>query len=141
MEYRFATERDLDLLAQWNHQLIRAEGHRNPMSVEQLRDRMQEWLEREYKAVVFDVGSDPIAYALYRENDQEIYLRQLFVKRGHRRCGIGREAIAVLRKRIWPPRKRLTVDVLTSNPAAISFWRSVGYRDCCLTLEIMPETS
>ena len=31
MEYRFATDSDLDLLAEWNHQLIRDEGHRNPM--------------------------------------------------------------------------------------------------------------
>ena len=138
MNYRFATESDLDLLAEWNHQLIRDEGHRNSMSIPQLRERMKGWLEGEYRAVIFAVGSVPAAYALYREDAKEIYLRQLFVKRGHRRQGIGREAVGILQQQIWLPDKRLTVEVLTANELAIAFWRSVGYTDYCLTLEIMP---
>ena len=41
LNYRFATGSDLDLLARWNHQLTGDEGHRNRMTVLQLRDRMQ----------------------------------------------------------------------------------------------------
>jgi len=33
MDGYFAAEHDLDLLAEWNHQLIRDEGHHNPMNV------------------------------------------------------------------------------------------------------------
>ena len=139
MKYRFGTESDLDLLAEWNHQLIHDEGHRNSMSVQQLRERMKGWIERDYKAVIFQIGSDLVAYALYREDTQDIYLRQLFVKKGHRRQGIGREAVGILRKQIWPADKRLTVEVLTANEAAVAFWRSAGYSDYCLTLEIMPK--
>lgn len=135
MNHRFATDSDLDLLAEWNHQLIQDEGHRNAMTLPQLRARMQGWLESEYKAVIFDAEA---AYALYREDAKEIYLRQLFVKRGHRRQGIGREAVAILQKQIWPPDKRLTVEVLTANAPAVAFWRSVGYNDYALTLEIVP---
>jgi hypothetical protein len=40
---------------------------------------------------------------------------------------------------LWPPRKRLTVEVLTANVRAVAFWRSIGYKDYCLTLEIVPE--
>ena len=139
MNYRFGTEGDLDLLAEWNHQLIRDEGHRNVMSLPQLRERMKGWLEGEYKALIFELGSAPMAYALYREGDTEIYLRQLFVQRGCRRQGIGREAVSLLQSQVWPRDKRLTVEVLTANAPAVAFWRSVGYTDYCLTLEIMPK--
>ena len=139
MKYRFGTENDLDLLAEWNYQLIRDESHRNSMSTRQLRERMKGWLESEYKVVIFSNASGPVSYALYREDTQNIYLRQLFVKQEHRRQGIGREAVGILRKQIWPTDKRLTVEVLTANAQAVAFWRSVGYSDYCLTLEIMPK--
>jgi GNAT superfamily N-acetyltransferase len=138
MEHRFAADHDLDLLAEWNHQLIRDEGHRNPMTVPELRERMREWLGGEYQAVIFAVAEEPVAYALYRESATEVYLRQLFVKRDRRRQGIGRAAAVVLHGQVWPKHKRVTVEVLTSNGPAVSFWRSVGYKDHCLTLEIMP---
>ena len=139
MEYCFASDEDLDLLAEWNHQLIQDEGHRNPMTVPELRERMKGWLVSEYKAVVFREYMEPVAYALYRENPTEIYLRQLFVRRDRRRHGVGRRAVDILRNAIWPRHKRLTVEVLTANGPGMAFWRSVGYRDYCLTLEIMPE--
>jgi GNAT superfamily N-acetyltransferase len=138
MDYRFATEQDFDLLAQWNHQLISDEGHPNPMSLPELRERMKNWIAAEYKAVIFLVDNDPVAYGLYRENQEEVYLRQLFVRRDRRRKGIGRQAVALFRRQIWPQGKRLTVDVLCNNSAAIQFWRSVGYRDYTITLEITP---
>jgi predicted acetyltransferase len=138
MDYRFATEQDLDLLAEWNHQLIRDEGHENPMTVAELRERMKNWIAGEYKAVVFLLNNDPVAYGLYRENEEKVYLRQLFVRRDRRRNGIGRQAIALFRQHIWPSKKRLTVDVLCKNSPAIQFWRALGYKDYCLTLEIRP---
>ncbi len=96
MEYRFATEQDLDLLAEWNHQLIQDEGHRNPMAVPELRERMRNWIAAEYKAVVFLADNAPVAYGLYRETEEEVYLRQLFVRRDRRRSGIGRQAMVLI---------------------------------------------
>jgi len=55
-----------------------------------------------------------------------------------RRQGIGREAMETLRSKIWPKGKRLTVDVLVENTAAVAFWRAAGYKDYSLTLEILP---
>jgi predicted acetyltransferase len=137
--YRSATDEDVQLLAEWNHQLIRDEGHRNQMTVSELQERMRGWLAGEYAAILFVLETIPVAYALYRETEREIYLRQLFVIREKRRQGIGREAVGILREQIWPQTKRLTVEVLTANHAALCFWRAVGYRDYCLTLEIMPQ--
>jgi predicted acetyltransferase len=139
MDYRFATADDLDLLAVWNHQLIRDEGHRNQMTLTELRERMDDWLVGEYRAVIFSVESEPVAYALYRESRTDVYLRQFFVTRDYRRQGIGQQAVAILRRQFWPRTKRLTVEVLIANTAAVNFWRAVGYRDYSLTLEILPD--
>jgi hypothetical protein len=87
---------------------------------------------------LWDLFPQFVAHALYREQPEEIFLRQLFVARNRRRKGIGREAFEILRTKIWPKNKRLTVDVLIQNTAAIAFWRSVGYKDYCLALEILP---
>ena len=139
LSFRPAGEADLDLLAEWNHQLIRDEGHRNPMNVPQLRLRMQGWLEGEYRAVIFELEGEPAAYGLYRQGDGEIYLRQLFVRRDLRRKGIGRQAVQIFREQVWSHTCRLTVEVLTANQPAVHFWRAVGFRDYSLLLEILPE--
>jgi predicted acetyltransferase len=140
MNFRLATLNDCALLAELNHQLIRDEGHRNKMTVPELEQRMKGWLASEYAAVLFENDREVVAYALYREQPEEIYLRQLFVARNRRRKGFGREAVKILRSKIWPTNKRLTVEVLVQNEAAVAFWRAAGYKDYGLTLEILPDT-
>lgn len=76
-----------------------------------------------------------MAYALYQDIEY-ICLRQFFVIREFRRQGIGTAAIELLRTHVWPQDKRLTVEVLINNPCGILFWRSVGYQDYLLGLEI-----
>ncbi len=141
MTFRRATLNDGALLAELNLQLIRDEGHRNPMTVPELEQRMKSWLTSEYFAVIFEDAGAVVAYALYREQPEEIYLRQLFVVRHRRRQGTGRQAMEILRSHIWPKNKRLTVGVLVQNTAAIAFWRAVGYKDYSLTLEILGKNS
>jgi ribosomal protein S18 acetylase RimI-like enzyme len=138
MNFRRATGADTSLLAALNHQLIRDEGHRNRLTIDELERRMRQWLETEYSAVLFEEDVNVVAYALYREQAEEIYLRQFFVAPEYRRKGVGRKAMETLRSRIWPGNKRLTVEVLAPNTAAIAFWRAVGYKDYALTLEIAP---
>ena len=139
MHYRFATVTDARFLAELNHQLIRDEGHRNPMHVDQLEHRMRGWLSSgEYRAVIFTQEDTPVAYALYREDPDEIYLRQFFVVRTRGRHGIGRSAMQSLLSAIWPHTKRRTVSVLVHNTSGVAFWRAMGYQDYALTLEIMP---
>ncbi len=108
------------------------------MTVAQLEERMKQWLRGEYQAIVFS-EDEPVGYALYKQTIESIYLRQFFVQRGRRRSGIGRAVFAILQRQIWPPDVRLTVDVLCRNSGGIAFWRSLGYQDYCLTLEIMPK--
>lgn len=139
MRFRPGTLDDCPLLAELNHQLIRDEGHRNKMTVPELEQRMRGWLSGEYRAVIFEDGSDVVAYGLYREQPDLIYLRQLFVVRHRRRQGLGRRAVEILRSEVWPKDRRLTVDVLVANQGGAAFWRSVGYTDYALSLEILPK--
>jgi predicted acetyltransferase len=140
MTFRSAELADCARLAELNHQLIRDEGHRNQMTVPELEQRMRSWLSGEYRAVIYEDGGEVVAYALFREQAEEIYLRQLFVVRHRRNQGVGRRAVDILRSQVWPKAKRLTVEVLVANSRAVSFWRSVGYADYALSLEILPET-
>jgi predicted acetyltransferase len=138
MTWRLATKRDCRMLAELNQQLIADEKHRNTMSVAELEGRMRNWLEEAYEAVLFEEGGEVAAYALYRAQAGEVYLRHFFVVRHRRRQGLVRQAMALLRQQIWPKGQRLTVSVLTHNEAAMNFWRAMGYRDYCLTMEILP---
>ena len=139
--FRPATLDDCQLLAELNAHLIQDEGHRNPMSVAQLAERMRSWLAGDYRAVIFEAGQgpeppqQPVGYALYRDEPEYIYLRQFFVRSDSRRQGIGRAAIQHLVRNEWPAQKRIRLDVLVGNTAAIAFWRSVGFADYCLTME------
>jgi len=109
IQFRRAILNDCALLAELNHQLIRDEGHRNKMTVPELEQRMKGWLASEYAAVTFEERGEAVAYALYREEPDELYLRQLFVAPNRRREGIGRAAMGILRAQIWPKDQRLTV--------------------------------
>ena len=139
MTFRAATLDDCPRLAELNHQLIRDEGHRNRMTITELQQRIRGWISDEYRAVIYEDGGEVVAYALFREQVEEICLRQLFVVRHRRSQGIGRRAVEILRSQVWPKTKRLTVEALAANKRAISFWRSVGYTDYALSLEILPD--
>lgn len=138
--WRRAGEADIELLAHWNYQLILDEGHRNPMTEDQLTERMRGWLLDDspaYRAVLFLQGEQPVAYVVYAEA-KEIYLRQLFVDRTRRREGIGRQVVQLLLDEVLPPGKRITVSALSANPRAQGFWRAVGFCDYSITLERLP---
>lgn len=141
MTFRKATLNDCPRLAEFNHQLIHDEGHRNPMTISELEQRMRSWLSNEYQAVIYEDEEEVVAYALFCEKEGGIYLRQLFVVRHRRSQGIGHRVVEILRSQVWPKGKRLTVEVLVANARATNFWRSVGYADYSLSLEILPEAT
>lgn len=139
MHYRFASFDDAQVLGELNHQLIQDEGHRNQMTVPELASRMHHWLESDYRASIFEDDSGIIAYALYREEGDHLYLRQFFVPRHRRRAGLGQRCLKILFSQVWPKDKRITVDVLCQNQLGIAFWRAVGFTDYSLTLEFYPR--
>jgi len=138
MRHRFATRDDAQVLGALNHQLIQDEGHRNRMTIPQLAVRAERLLASGYQASIFEDNSGVLAYALYREEEDHLYLRQFFVQRHQRRRGVGRQCIKMLSSEIWPRNKRITVNVLCHNQPGIAFWQAMGFTDYCLTLELTP---
>ena len=135
VNYRFATAEDAPCLAAMNRQLIADEGHRNPMSPEELRDRMAGWLASEYQAVLFEESDDVVGYALFRREPDYVYVRQFFVVPHRRRQRIGQAAFAWLLANVWQDAARVCLDVLVGNQPGIRFWKSLWFEDYCITLE------
>jgi ribosomal protein S18 acetylase RimI-like enzyme len=139
LRFRPARPDDAVLLAPLNAQLIREEGHRNPMSVSQLEERMRQWLQGLYRAVIFESGAELVGYALYRPEVDHVYLRQFYVRPEYRRRGLGREALAWLGRYAWSGTPRLRIDVLVGNAGALAFWRAAGFAEYSVTMEMEPR--
>lgn len=133
--YRFASPEDAALLAPMNWQLIRDEGHRNAMSVDELRERMAAWLGGEYQAVIFEEEGVALGYALFRHEAEFVYLRQLFVVPNRRGQGIARRALEWAWVNAWPAATRLRIDVLVGNTSGRRFWQAMGFAEYCITME------
>ena len=135
--FRPATLADAEAIGLLNHELIRDEGHRNPMTAAELAERMRGWMAYEgYEALLGFDGDALVAYVLWRDLPDSVYLRQIYVRREYRRQGTARHLMLTLFQR-WPD-KRLTVDVLAGNARALAFWRRMGYQDYAVMLERLP---
>ena len=74
---RLAGLSDTDNLAVMNKQLIEDEKHENPMSIPQLRERMNDFVTGDYIALLCaDSQNNIIGYALINKAAQPFYLRQ-----------------------------------------------------------------
>jgi GNAT superfamily N-acetyltransferase len=143
---RPATEADLLLLAQMNKRLIEDEGSRNPMSLDQLADRMRDWLLSDWEVRLFITDQQVVGYAVYQLRCDEyfpyqavVYLRQFFIEREMRGQGQGTAAIRALVAGHFPPGCRVVIDVLASNPRGYDFWRHVGFEPYCTTMHLGNE--
>jgi ribosomal protein S18 acetylase RimI-like enzyme len=127
------------LLANMNRLLIWDEKHRNKMTIRRLTQRMKKWLSSDYQAFLFLNKDKVFGYCLFVKTKEYVYIRQFYIKRDSRRLGLGKKTIGLLRKTVWEKDKRLRLDVLVTNLRGISFWKSVGFKDYCLTMELNPK--
>ena len=134
LNIRPAGSNDLDLLANFNFQLIKDERHSNPMSVIKLKQRMSNWLAREYSAMLIEVANHIAGYVLWRQEDDHLYRRQFFIVPELRRHGIGKDVILALKNSHWKG-KKLRLEVLINNVGARKFWQPTGFNEYSLTLE------
>lgn len=112
-----ASESDLDLLARLNKQLIEDEQHDNPMNVDELKERMRQFLNTHYKAYLFKAGDDVKGYALVDHSRDPLYLRHFFICRDSRRQGLGTAAFHLLLQEL----KTDTIDV------EVMWWNERGH--------------
>lgn len=149
---------DVAAVAWLNSQLREDEGYEEELSLAALRDRLSGWLADGYEGWVFTMSSTGastveaaasasyqsagraagiVAYALVRTGSDRdpIYLRQLFVRRGLRRAGVGRAAVNLILDRYGDG--PMDVDALAANEPALRFWRAMGFADRSVSLRRM----
>jgi ribosomal protein S18 acetylase RimI-like enzyme len=106
------------------------------MTVHQLTLRLRKWFKLGYRAVLFTENEKVLGYCLFIKMKDFLYIRQFYVEKSSRRLGVGKKAITLLRKNAWLNERRLRLDVLVTNFNGIKFWKSVGFKDYCLTMEL-----
>lgn len=127
MEIVKAKLSDADVLAELNKHLIEDERHPNPMNIVQLTERMEAWLATDYICYLAKENGNIVAYCLYRDDGGYYYMRQLYVDRAHRRKGIATQLLDWLYENVWTD-KKVRLDVLAHNEAAVAFYKRYGFR-------------
>lgn len=136
---RPCTEQDLGLLAIFNKQLIEDEQHENPMNIDQLKERMKEFIATDYKACFFTRDGLIVGYALVNANRRPYYLRQFFILREYRRKGCGRESFSELMR--YLNAGSIDIEVLAWNATGRKFWESVGFKERSICMRYSDEGS
>ena len=134
---RRARQEDVPQLAAWNAQLIRDERNDQGVPDREIEPRLRDWLAKDYVACVFEAGAIGFGYAIFRDLPDCVHLRHFFVEATFRRRGFGRRAFGLLRG-MFPRGKRILVEVLVGNAAAAAFWKSVGFEERYLGLQMNP---
>ena len=127
MEIVKAELTDVDILAELNKHLIEDEQHPDPMDIDQLTERMREWLATDYICYIAKENGHIVGYCLYRDDGDYYYMRQLYVDRAHRRKGIATRLLDWLYEHVWTD-KKVRLDVLAHNEDAFAFYQRYGFR-------------
>ncbi len=140
---RAATEIDLPILARMNKHLIEDEGSRNPMSIDELQERMSKWLHSDWKTQLLLEEENIVGYALYQIRKDEylpdkavVYLRQFYIERDKRNRGSGSLAFKTLAQTYFPEDCTIVIDVLASNPTGYKFWSKLGFKAYCTAMHL-----
>lgn len=116
---------DCSQLAAMNKMLIEDEGNDNPMDACQLTERMDGFLNGEYRAWFYATEDRIAGYALVRMDARPLYLRQFFIARDLRHMGHGRTFFGELMAELGE--QAIDVEVLSWNERALAFWRAMGF--------------
>ena len=127
MDIRKCILDDVPQLAFFNKQLIEDETSNNPMTIEELEERMTGFLKSEYDAYFFLVDETVVGYALVKKTCTPLYLRQFLIEREYRRKHYGREAFRALLEYLGVG--RMDIEVLPWNERGMRFWESCGFKE------------
>ena len=133
MQIQKCTLENVPLLAQMNKRLIEDERSTNPMTVEELEERMRGFISTEYSAYFFMQDETVVGYALVKDTEKPLYLRQFFIEREYRRQHLGRQAFHLLLDYLQTD--TINIDVLPWNEPGLRFWQSLGFAPTCISMQ------
>lgn len=122
---RPCTIHDIEQLAIMNKQLIEDEKSDNPMNIDELKERMLNFLSTDYHAYFFMIEEDIIGYSLIRDTEEPCYLRQFFINRDYRKKHYGTQAFHSLLE--YLTLDDIELEVLPWNERGLKFWESCGF--------------
>jgi RimJ/RimL family protein N-acetyltransferase len=130
MKIRRCTTEDIDLLAVMNQQLVEDEQcDKVRLTLQELKDRMSDFITGDYDAYFFVVGDDVVGYALVDRMKEPYYLKHFMIERSFRRMHYGQEAIKILIESLGTA--QLEIEVYSWNERGIAFWESCGFVERC----------
>lgn len=132
MQIQKCSSKDVAKLALLNKQLIEDEKSDNAMNLRELEDRMKEFLETDYSAYFFIEENQVIGYALIRNTDNPVYLRQFLIDRNYRKHHYGTQAFQMLLK--YLDIKEIDLEVLPWNKSGLAFWKHCGFDVTCIAM-------
>ena len=145
---RSATGSDHPHLAVMNAQLIKDEGSRKPMSLDDLAARFQHWSAESWQVMIIEAREETVGYSVfniqpdeYKPQGRVVYVRQFYIAPEHRGRGLGTQALDCLVDKVFPKGARLEADVLETNPSGAQFWIRAGFRPYYTRLVRVPDTS
>lgn len=124
---RTCSKDDISLLAEMNKQLIEDENYDIKFTIEQLKSRMLEFIESDYKAYIFEKDGKVKGYALINHTSKPLYLRHFFICRECRRDGYGSAAFYKLLD--FLETDRIDIEVMYWNERGYKFWQSLGFKE------------
>lgn len=134
---------DFPLLARMNRELADDEGHRNPMTIEQMEARFGRFVDEEGWSVdLFMLDDEVVGYATHRReaepsdpSGERVFLRQFYIVRHYRRDGLGQAAFDKLVAARFRPGDRVILEAIENNPGGRVFWLRVGFTPYSSILE------
>lgn len=132
LQIRLCTPENVPELAVMNKALIMDERSLNPMTTEELRERMLGFIRGEYAAYLFLLDQETIGYALVKNTSSPLYLRQFYIKDAFRRRHYGKQAFRKLMEHLRAD--TIDIDVLPWNDAGRAFWKSCGFEETCVSM-------
>lgn len=138
---RHATLTDVPVLAEMNRMLREDELSPRTKDLAWLAERMREWISNQlYTVIVMERGEEIIGYVSFRSepdlvnpNQQNLFLRQFFIKPVYRRRGIGQAMFNRVEKEFFPQGVNITLEVLNGNIQGRSFWEALGFQAFSVT--------
>lgn len=127
MHIRKCTVQDAKQLAVLNKQLIEDEKSDNTMTLQELKERMQQFLTTEYDGYFFMEENEVVGYALVKHTVKPLYLRQFLIERTYRRQHLGLQAFELLMKELGTA--SIDIEVLSWNERGRKFWERCGFAE------------
>ena len=129
---------DLPELVEMNSQLVIDEQFDVILPQDKMIERMKDFIQGSvYDCYLMVHDSVVCGYCLVDKTRNPLYLRHLFVKKEHRRKGLGKQSIQMLLALYKTA--SIDIEVMAWNANAIKFYESIGFTPRFIGMRITKE--